>query len=143
MALMVGFTQPSDGLEGDCPRTAVSSHVGAVINMAGTADAVATFASHPTHWKRLMGGTPEEMPARYRAASPIAYVHKDVPPVLTICGSEDSNLRTAKALDKEMKSVGAAHTLFVVDGALTHRYPIVDLANDAPVWEFLDANLRK
>jgi acetyl esterase/lipase len=122
LALMLGLTDQSDGLEGKCGDMKYSSRVQAVVSLAGVTDLksqyVDTYNSR-SYVKDFLGGIPEEMPERYAASSPIIYASKDDPPVLTIQGDDDPYvpLSQAELLDKKMNEAEASHTLIVVEDA--------------------------
>jgi dipeptidyl aminopeptidase/acylaminoacyl peptidase len=91
-----------------------------------------------------MGGTPDEAAETYTAASPITYVSKDDPPVLTLHGDEDLLVPVAQAtaLDEKMKSVGASHTLTVFKGQ-GHGFPgEYGIKQHEAMWEFFDEHLK-
>ena len=142
LALMLGLTDPSCGLEGDCEDMSVSSRVHAVVNLAGEADAVQEYRLSPSYYQLYLGGSPEKLPERYRIASPITYVSPDDPPVFSLIGGADARLPQVQTLDTVLASAGVPHTLIVVPGASHYLDKIVDLQKDGPVWEFLDRNLR-
>jgi alpha-beta hydrolase superfamily lysophospholipase len=66
----------------------------------------------------LLGGTPADVPERYRAVSPIERVPIGVP-VQLVHGTEDAIVPTAQSRDFVARSVqtGAAATLTEVHGA--------------------------
>jgi acetyl esterase/lipase len=137
LALLLGFTEPSDGLEGDGGHGEFSSRVQAVVNCAGpTVFARFTKADALI---RLLGGTWEEVPAVYEKASPLSYVRRDSPPVLTLHGDRDEvvSLELAFHLDARMKEVGASHTLVVKEGAGHESFH-----DDTAAWAFLDTTLK-
>ncbi len=78
-------------------------------------------------------------PAAYRRASPLTYLRKDCPPILTIHGDKDDTvpLEQARRLDAGMKKVGARHTLIIKKGAGHGSFH-----NEKEVWDFLDRNLK-
>jgi len=96
MALMLGLTDPEDGLEGSSGNEGYSSKVQAVVRVTGIVD-MATHYQEALQTKRgnvpvienFMQGTPEERPSAYKAASPITYVRADSPPVLTLHVDKD------------------------------------------------------
>lgn len=142
LALMLGLTEPSDGLEGDCGDLSLSSSVQAVVNLAGPGDMSLAHTLYGTYIRRLMGGSPEEVPDRYKAASPITYLGGiDDAPVLTVCGSDDENLPGAKLLDERMRQAGKDHTLVIIEGA-KHDLMAVNWFKDNPGWTFLDKHLK-
>ena len=91
LALMLGVTGPDDGLEGDAPSGSPSTRVQAVVNYFGPTDFAATDipeVSKPL-LRDFLGGTPSEKPEETKSASPITYVTKDDPPMLTFQGTKD------------------------------------------------------
>jgi acetyl esterase/lipase len=142
LALMLGLTEPSDGLEGEGGNMGYSSRIQAVVSLAGPTElsniapwnqADATFLRH------LLGGTPMQVPELYKRASPLTYVRKQSPPILTINGDKDEDvpLEQAEQLDAKMKEVGASHTLIVKKGARHENF-----YDENAVWDFFDRNLR-
>ena len=91
LALLLGLTEASDGLEGEGGNAEQSSRVQAVINVSGPTDL--TRPEWPETTRAvifdLLGGSRELIPGTYRAASPLTYVHRGAPPVLTIHGTAD------------------------------------------------------
>ncbi len=146
LSLLVGLTDPSAGLEGDSGNPGQSSRVQAVVNVFGPADMVLCYKKSSVAWifRLFLGGTPGEVPERYKAASPITYVSKDDPPVLTLHGDKDAlvPVEQARALDEKMKAVGASHTLIIFKGQ-GHGFGGEDgkKAADA-TWEFVARHLK-
>ncbi len=115
----------------------------AVVSLAGPTELTSLFhgtGSSPI--ADLLGGTPEEVPERYKAASPLTYVSKDDPPVLSIYGDMDLDVppRQAKLLDAKMKEVGVSHTLIIKKDR--GHLGIVNFWEDNTVWDFLDRHLK-
>jgi acetyl esterase/lipase len=142
LALMLGLTDPSDGLEGDCGDATFSSRVQAVVNLAGPTDMVLNYQSSRGYMEALLQGTPEQRPERYKNASPVTYVDKDDPPVLSICGTRDVILSQVEMLDERMKAVGALHTLIVKEDVDHSCYDLANFFEDDPAWDFLDKHLK-
>ncbi len=146
LSLLVGLTDPSSGLEGESGNPEQSSRVQAVVNVFGPTDMAACYKKSVVAWifRLFLGGTPDEAPERYKAASPITYVSKDDPPVLTLHGDKDTlvPVEQAKALDEKMKAVGAPHTLIIYKGQ-GHGFggEYNKKAWDA-TWEFFDRHLK-
>lgn len=115
LALMLGLTDSSHGLEGECGNSKFSSRVQAVVNLAGPTELISLYheSSFPVILVEFLGGTPEEVPDQYKIASPLTYVSKDDPPVLTIHGERDNFVppEQAELLDAKMKEAGASHML--------------------------------
>jgi acetyl esterase/lipase len=148
LALLLGLTDPSDGLEGDCGDTHQPSNVQAVVSLGGAADQALLYDATDRYMQdglvRLLGGTPDESPEEYRLASPVTYVTADGPPVLSLVGELNERVppEQGELLDKRMREVGASHTMTVLEGK-THY----DLGNPDPelyetVFEFFDEHLR-
>lgn len=101
LALMLGLTGPDDGLEGPDAEAngdgngasdgLPNTRVHAVVNFFGPTDLAA--ADIPEVSKPLvrdfLGGSPAEKPDEAAKASPITFVTKDDPPVLTFQGTKD------------------------------------------------------
>lgn len=112
---MLGVAAGAPEVAPDC-AAGPTAPVAAVVSGAGPedmrtllrADAVTDF----------MGGTADEVPDRYDAASPITHVAPGAPPFLFIHGEDDwfvpleSSTRMAAALD----AVGAPHHLLLIPG---------------------------
>lgn len=141
LALMLGLTDPSDGLEGDCGDLSISTRVQAVVSLAGPTELVSEVKESkiPAYTIDFMGGTPEELTEQYHKASPLTYVSRDDTPVLTLQGSVDISvpLNQAVLLDAKMREVGASHTLKINDGAGHSNF-----YDDPSVWEFMDKHLK-
>lgn len=121
LSLMLGVTEASDGLEGEGGYADQSSKVQAVVNVFGPTDM-------PHIWKskggaapiveRFLGGKLDAIPDVYKKSSPISYVKKDLPPILTIHGTADTLVPPdqAERFDKAMREAGAQHTLLLLNG---------------------------
>ena len=138
-ALILGFTDPSDGLEGNCGDLSYSSRVQAVVNIAGQANLTGAAGGEKT----LIGGTFDQMPEKYRQASPLTYVSNDDPPVLTLHGDKDTTVPVEQALllDQKMKEVGVPHILIITKGG-GHYAPSSFFEEYYPLWDFLDKYLK-
>ncbi len=143
LALMLGLTDPSCGLEGDCADLSISSRVQAVVNLAGETDAAMGYRISPPYYTLYLGGSPEKSPERYKVASPVSYVSADDPPVLSLIGGEDARLPQVELLDAALEKAAVPHSLIVVPGASHYMDRIIDFTKDGPVWEFLDRSLRR
>lgn len=141
LALMLGLTDPSHGLEGECGNLKFSSCVQAVVSLAGLTELTSLYheKSIPNSIVEFLGGTPEEVPDQYKIASPLTYVSKDDPPVLTIQGDRDLTVppKQAELLDAKMKEAGASHMLIIKKG-VGH----INFWYDNAVWDFFDKHLK-
>lgn len=91
LALMLGVTDGDDGLEGDGGADAVDTRVRAVVNYFGPTDLLADDipdVSRPL-LRDLLGGVPREKEELAKQGSPLTFVTKDDPPVLTFHGTKD------------------------------------------------------
>jgi acetyl esterase/lipase len=136
LALLLGLTVPSDGLEGQDDNLQYSSAVQAVVNLSGATDLVSW--NREPYVSAYLGGTLQAKPEQYRKASPIYYAKPGAAPILTIHGDKDTSVSPDQALllDVKMKEVGATHTLIIESG----RRHTDEL--DQPVWDFLEKTLK-
>lgn len=112
LVALLGVTAPKDKLEGPGDEKQ-SSRVRAIVCWAGPYDFVKGRDSlmRPTTAPlvlALLGGTPEQAPAQYRAASPTSYISKDDPPVLLIHGTADEvvAIEQSEIFEKALKDGG-------------------------------------
>lgn len=148
LSLLVGLTDDKDGLEGDLGNGGQSSRVQAVCNIFGPTDMPVLFKSTPAVFglvKALCNGTLEEQPEMYRAVSPVTYITKDDPPVLTLHGDDDKlvPVEQARILDAALKQAGVEHQLVILAGQ-GHGFggDAAKQADDA-MWTFFDKHLKK
>jgi acetyl esterase/lipase len=108
--------------QGGGPTANISARVQAVIDFYGPTDLRDMYTRIPAAIepiRLLVGGTPDEMPARYDAASPVRHVSHDDPPILLLHGADDPMIPTSQAemLASEFASAGVAHRLIIIPGA--------------------------
>ncbi len=122
LALMLGLTDPKDGLEGDgVPPDAPSTRVQAVVNFFGPTDLGANDI--PDVSKPLvsgfLGGSAEQKPEACRKASPLTFVTKDDPPTLTFQGTKDPLVPHSQAikLAEAQSSAGVAGRVELMVGS--------------------------
>lgn len=97
------------------------ARVAAVINFYGPTDLAAIVRQCPTARvpvAQLLGGDPERVPSRARAASPVTHVTGDDPPILMFYGADDPTVRPDQGvrLASALARAGVAHRLIVVPG---------------------------
>jgi acetyl esterase/lipase len=108
LALLVAYTQPDPAIRG-------------VISFYGPADLHWSYA-HPgnplvidTHdiLHAFLGGSPEQVPANYDAASPLRFVEASTPPTLLIHGGRDElvSVRQSERLAERLAQAGASYFL--------------------------------
>ncbi len=87
LALLLASTGPESGLEGPSRFSEVSSRVQALL-IGGTPTDLAELPSFPP-LRSFMGGSAEELPERYLAASPLTHVSSRHPPTFVYHGRLD------------------------------------------------------
>lgn len=91
LAMMLGLTSPSDGLEGAAAPGSPDSTIQATVNYFGPTDLAAADipdVSRPLV-KDFLGGTATEKPETAKQASPISFVSKGDAPLLSFQGTKD------------------------------------------------------
>jgi acetyl esterase/lipase len=118
LALMVAMTPRS-------ARLGPPAHVAAVVNFFGITD-VADQLEGPHMQKYAVTWVPEQQGRRELAkrVSPMTYVRKDLPPILTLHGDVDKTVPYEHAvnLTRELKAAGADARLITVSQA-GHGFP--------------------
>ncbi len=119
LALTTGMLTESAGLDNNCAQDGPEPHVAAIVNWYGITDVADLLAgpnrkAYAVDW---LGGSPDRE-AIARRVSPLTYVRKDLPPIITIHGDKDPvvpyshAVRLHEALDK----AGAPNELYTVPG---------------------------
>jgi acetyl esterase/lipase len=136
LALMVGMTPESAGF-------GPAAHVRAVVNFFGITD-VNDQLGGPNMRDYTVQWVPEQ-PGRSelaRRVSPLTYVRKQVPPILTIHGTADPSVPHAHAekLTEGLNAAGARAVLVTVAGG-SHGFPKAqtDEIYERYVWPFLSS----
>jgi acetyl esterase/lipase len=122
LSLLAGVTGSASELEGNGGHPDTSSKVQAVVNYFGPTDMARLHKISKRAAgviENVLGGPPEKVPDVYKAASPVTYVSKDDPPILTIHGTADPIVPVEQAheFDEAMKKVGGSHTMMLIQGA--------------------------
>jgi acetyl esterase/lipase len=149
LALLLGLTEAKDGLEGEGGNAEQSSRVQAVINISGPTDLTRPDWPPATQLviADFLGGSREQLPGTYRAASPLAYVHRGAPPVLTIHGTADSVVpyEQAQLLHAALRKARVSSRLMTLHGKDhgDNWGAKEQQRNAAAIRAFLDANLRR
>lgn len=95
-----------------------------VISQAGVCDLAGGYRKwHGGPVRRLMGGSPEELPERYALADPMAQVPLDVP-VLLVHGVEDTTVSVglSRGYERAARAAGGSVQLVEIEGpAGAHR----------------------
>jgi acetyl esterase/lipase len=122
LALLLGLTDATDGLEGEGGNPQHSSRVQAVINISGPTDLTRPEWEWPQVTRAILydffGGNHEQLPNAYRAASPVNYVHRGGPPVLTIHGTTDDVVpyEQAQLLHSALRKANVSSRLIPLHG---------------------------
>lgn len=146
LSLLVGLTDSSAKLEGESGTPDQSSRVQAVVNVFGPTEMMSCHKKSSVAWifRLFLGGTPEETPDLHKAASPLTYVSKDDPPVLTLHGDLDElvPIEQATMLDEKMKAAGASHTLIILKGQGHGFAGEHQKKADKATWDFFAEHLK-
>jgi dipeptidyl aminopeptidase/acylaminoacyl peptidase len=147
LSLLVGLIDQKAVMEGTGGHAEHSSAVRAVVNYCGPTDLSHEFrdvkAVQP-FLKALCGGTPESASAAYQSASPVTYVSKEGPPVLSVHGDQDDivPVNQAKMLDEVMKKQGGRHELLILTGQ-GHAFEGEPARQvEQTLWAFFDKHLK-
>jgi acetyl esterase/lipase len=124
-----------------------SAAVAAVVAVSTPADLTALY--HEDHYAgtaaaQFLGGSPEQVPANYVAASPIDHVSESDPPMLLIQGRQDKvvPLSQSEQLSAALTAARVRNELLVVQGGHHLEFP-AHYSNLVPdVLEFLDATWK-
>jgi acetyl esterase/lipase len=148
LALMLGFTDAKDGFEGKGGNADQSSNVQLVINLFGPTDLTQPGWSDLVEklFVDLLDGSRDKIPEAYKKASPVTYLRKGAPPVLTFHGTKDPLVPydQAKLLDKALRDAGVVSQLETIDGKGHGDWSAEEWLRDIKVTvEFLDKNLKK
>ncbi len=146
LSLLVGLTDVKSNLEGDGGNPDQSSRVQAVVNVYSPTDIAACHKDSSVAWifRLFMGGTPDETAETYKQASPVTYVSRDNPPVLTLHGDRDALVPVAQAttLNDKMKAAGASHTLMIFEGQGHGFRGEYQQKAITATWDFFDQHLK-
>jgi acetyl esterase/lipase len=123
LAALLGVTHHLGGLEGDGGNPKQSSRVMAVAAFNPPLDLVALGKFQGSRQDQMLqpflGDTYSKIPAIYRAASPVTYVHKDAAPMLFLHGTGDMVVPYQQSVDmmNALKTLGVRAETFTAEGA--------------------------
>jgi acetyl esterase/lipase len=131
LALTTGMIPASQGLDRQCPGSE-DLKVAAIVNWYGITDVAdlldgANMRSYAVQW--LGGGRPErERLEVAQRVSPLTYVRKDLPPVLTIHGDADPTVPYAHAtrLSSALQKAGVPAELVTIPQGRHGNFPLPD-----------------
>jgi len=111
-----------------------TDHIAAVVSFYGPTDLEDGWRNPPSPdplpvrpaLETFLGGTPDEVPRLYEAASPVTYVAKGVPPTLLVYGARDHivEARFGRELNSRLQAVGASSILLEVPWA-EHAFDLI------------------
>jgi acetyl esterase/lipase len=137
LAELLGTDSPSG--TGDA-----STRVDAVIAFSAPADLTTLYATSPWAGRaaaQFLGGTPQQVPAEYAAASPIDHVAPGDPPMLLVHGLEDPLVPVdqSRAMAAALDAADVPNQLVLVPGGHNLDFPVhyADLTHQ--LLEFLSA----
>lgn len=120
LSLLLGLMDQQDGLEGNGGSAGQSSKVQAVVNYYGPTDLTVEGMWNPLvmGWAADFLGTKDKAAPVVAQASPVKYVNKGDPPVLTFHGTLDPlvPLDQAKHLHEALKKAGVTEHLEIIQG---------------------------
>ncbi|MCX6138274.1 MAG: alpha/beta hydrolase [Ignavibacteriales bacterium] len=111
LALMMGLLPPENRFDKDC-ETGQNYHIVAVINNFGVTDIVEALKK--THW---LDGAPDKA-SLAESLSPLTYIKKGIPPIITVHGDEDPLVPYSQAvrLHQKLDSAGVKNYFYTVHG---------------------------
>lgn len=128
LALTTGMIPAAQGLDRQCPG-AEALDVAAIVNWYGITDVVdllegANQRSYAVQW---LGATPDRAEIAKRV-SPLTYVRRELPPVLTIHGDADPTVPYSHAtrLHAALQQAGAASELVTIPNGRHGGFPAPD-----------------
>ncbi len=121
LAMMLGVTSTSDGLEGEVPAGVPDSRVKAVVNYFGPTDLAADDIPDVSKGlvKDFLGAEAKQKPELAAKASPRTYVSSDDAPMLTFQGTKDPLVPYTQAIElaKSMTAAGVSGRIELLVGA--------------------------
>jgi acetyl esterase/lipase len=132
---------------GSNPSGSDASRVQAVVAFSTPTDltalaAISPLAAHAA--AQFLGGTPEQVPANYTAASPIDHVAPGDPPMFLVQGRQDPLIPASQSVEfaRTLESAGVATRLTLVNGGHDLNFPAHYPNLIHQILEFLDATWK-
>lgn len=147
LSMLLGTMDEKDGLEGNGGSEGQSSKVQAVVSYFGPTDLAAKDfpANVNAMISDFLGGTPDEKPGNFKAASPVTYIDKNDAPILMFMGTKDRLVpyNQAYELADTMTKAGLGGRVELILGA-DHGWGGAELLRTAAAAKaFFDEKLRK
>lgn len=146
LSMMLGTTEPSDGLEGNGGWDNQSSKVQAVVAYYGPTDFLAEYpaVTRPII-ESFLGGKLDARREEYRRASPVTYVSKDDAPTLIFQGTKDILVPYQQAFEMidAFTKVGVPGRVEIMLGAAHGWKGEERKRTEAETFDFFDEYLSK
>jgi acetyl esterase/lipase len=143
LALMTGMLTQGDGLDNNCPwdDKANQPRVAAIVNWFGISDVgdLLQGAHEKNYAVAWLGSLPDRQEIA-RRVSPLTYVRKDNPPIITIHGDADDVVPYSQAvrLHQALDKAGVPNQLFTIKGGGHGQFKDEDNRKAySAVWLFL------
>jgi acetyl esterase/lipase len=142
LVLMTGLLNPSDGFDNECSGTA-PGQVKAIVNYYGPTDLVNGLARQAPDLLGWLKGAADAKDLATRL-SPLHYVSKDSPPILTIHGDADEMVpyQDAVKLRDALSKAGVANEMVTIAGGRHGRFRWTD-ADTIRVQRTIESFLRR
>ena len=146
LSLATGMVTPDSGLDVECPGEEILK-VAAIVNWYGISDVndVLEGPNKKNYAEEWLGTQPNRAEIAKRT-SPLTYVSKNSPPVISIHGDADDVVpyQHSVRLHKALESAGVPNELVTIKGGGHGYFSDADtLKAYDRIWEFLAAHLRK
>lgn len=147
LSMLLGTMDAKDGLEGSGGNAEQSSKVQAVVSYFGPTD-----LAHKDFWKapneviyNFLGGTPDEKPEAFQAASPVHYVDQGDAPILMYHGTNDVLVpyHQAYLMADALTKAGVAGRVELLLGANHGWGGAESMRTTAATMAFFDGQLKK
>ena len=154
LAALVGVTNGEAALEGtEGEYRSESSAVQAIVSYFGASDLTTILAqSTPVGLavrepalKRLLGATPDQVPALARLASPIFHVTRNAPPILLLHGDQDTQMPLNQVYEMQWayEQAGRRAEVLILHGVDHDAGPFFRDAPVERVAQFLKHNISR
>jgi acetyl esterase/lipase len=140
LAAFLAVTNSKHHFDPDGPYGEFSCRVQCAVDLYGPIDLLNYKPNLP-----MFGKSRDAAPDLYRAASPLTYVRKDLPPILILHGTADKSvsLEQSRGFARALERAGAPHVFETVEGA-PHTFDLQPKQKDlrALVIGFFDQHLK-
>lgn len=153
LALMVAYTAGNPKLDPKPFYPGIPDHVSACVNLYGISNLATRQGTDDSgkpdgKYRSTTNLFPESItaaPEKWKLASPVHHIHKDIPPTLTLHGTADTTVDRDQSseLHKALQAAGVESKLIMVDGA-NHAWALKTQKFDhtKDVVDFFDRHLK-